>query len=391
MSKKLCLILLFISVVCLCGAEAQNSKLKELEIKFYGGSLTDKIETVQQAVEMDGSVNGIFTDALEFVKSYSPILQEDARMIKLTRIIIENSSRITGYSNLAKTLCSLFYTYSDKTVKIAVMNVIKNYKPDNEFVESMNDFALSCLKNYSSGDTKSISDIIDALGSIKSLSSVRVLFEFAVDEKLPEILTKKAQETLLAFSPDYKNEIISILNSGTPEKKLIAFRVVIKNDVDTDFFKAEIAEKALSNAITYMGTSVSAESHILTLQFEALSELRRVAWTRSSGVIVNLFKVAEKEFQSGYISESSFIDVMNGLVELASGDAGVVLSDYLGEMNVKAENGEPYSSNLVLSVIKMLGALGDKVAFDNLLYVGYLPYDDAVIEASRIALAGLKW
>ena len=60
-------------------------------------------------------------------------------------------------------------------------------------------------------------------------------------------------------------------------------------------------------------------------------------------------------------------------------------------MNVKAENGEPYSSNLVLSVIKMLGALGDKVAFDNLLYVGYLPYDDAVIEASRIALAGLKW
>ena len=391
MSKKLCLILLFISVVCLCGAEAQNSKLKELEIKFYGGSLTDKIETVQQAVEMDGSVNGIFTDALIFVEEYSPILQEDVRMVKLARIIIENSSRITGYPNLAKTLCSLFYTYSDKTVKIAVMNVIKNYKPDNEFVYSMNEFALSCLTNYSVGDTKNISDIIDALGSIKDLSSVRVLFEFSVNSILPEILTKKAQETLLAFSPDYKNEIISILNSGSPEKKLIAFRVVVKNDVDTDFFKAEIAEKALSNAITYMGTSVSAEPHILTLQFEALSELRRVAWTRSSGVIVNLFKVAEKEFQSGYINEDSFIEVMNGLVELASGDAGVVLSDYLGEMNVKAENGEPYSSNLVLSVIKMLGALGDKVAFDNLLYVGYLPYDDAVIEASRIALAGLKW
>ena len=314
MSKKLCLILLFISVVCLCGAEAQNSKLKELEIKFYGGSLTDKIETVQQAVEMDGSVNGIFTDALIFVEEYSPILQEDVRMVKLARIIIENSSRITGYPNLAKTLCSLFYTYSDKTVKIAVMNVIKNYKPDNEFVYSMNEFALSCLTNYSVGDTKNISDIIDALGSIKDLSSVRVLFEFSVNSILPEILTKKAQETLLAFSPDYKNEIISILNSGSPEKKLIAFRVVVKNDVDTDFFKAEIAEKALSNAITYMGTSVSAEPHILTLQFEALSELRRVAWTRSSGVIVNLFKVAEKEFQSGYINEDSFIEVMNGLV-----------------------------------------------------------------------------
>ncbi|MBR5896250.1 MAG: hypothetical protein IKZ39_01380, partial [Lachnospiraceae bacterium] len=109
-------------------------------------------------------------------------------------------------------------------------------------------------------------------------------------------MTKKAQDALLAFSPDYKNEIISILSSSTPEKKLVAFRIVVKNNVDTDFFKAEIAEKALSNAIIYMGNSVNAEPHILTLQFEALSELRRVSWTRSAGVMVNLFKVAEKEY-----------------------------------------------------------------------------------------------
>ena len=140
-----------------------------------------------------------------------------------------------------------------------------------------------------------------------------------------------------------------------------------------------------------MGNSVNAEPHILTLQFEALSELRRVSWTRSAGVMVNLFKVAEKEYESGFIDEDTFIDAMQGVVELASSEAGVLLSDYLGEINVKAENGEPYSNNLVLSVIKMLGVLGDKVAFDNLLYVSYLPYDDNVIEASRIALAGLKW
>ena len=391
MKKKIILFLFCMTLVCLCGAEMQTDNLKELRKKFYGGSLNDKIEVVQQAVEMDDSVNAIFTDALDFVETYSSVLQDDARMVKLARIIIENSSRITAKADLTRTLCTLFYDYSDKTVKIAVMNAIKNYKPDKTFVDSVNEYALSCLDNYSINDTKSISDIIDALGSMRDLSSVRVLFEYAVDSVLPEILSKKAKDTLLTFSPDYKNEIISILASGSPEQKLVAFRVVIENDVDTDFFKAEIAEKALSNAIIYMGNSVSAEPHMLTLQLEALSELRRVAWTRSSSVIVNLFKVAEKEYQSGFINENSFIDVMNGLVELASGDAGAVLSDYLGKMNLKAENGEPYSSNLVLSVIKMLGSLGDKVAFDNLLYVGYMPYDDAIIEASRIALAGLKW
>ena len=128
MKRKIGFISIFVAIVCLCSAEIQTGNLKELEKKFYGGSLDDKVETIQQAVEMDSSVNEIFTDALEFVESYSSILQEDARMIKLARIIIENSARITGNPNLTKTLCSLFYTYSDKSVMIAVMNVIKNYR-----------------------------------------------------------------------------------------------------------------------------------------------------------------------------------------------------------------------------------------------------------------------
>jgi len=35
--------------------------------------------------------------------------------------------------------------------------------------------------------------------------------------------------------------------------------------------------------------------------------------------------------------------------------------------------------------------LGDKMAFDNLLYVTYLPYSEQITSAASIALAGLKW
>ncbi|MCR4714598.1 MAG: hypothetical protein K5751_09520 [Treponemataceae bacterium] len=389
--KRLIQIIMFMATVCICSAEIQTDNLKELKTTFFGGNLSDKISAVQKAAEMDDSVNEIFSDALNFVQDYSEILKSDQRMVNLVLEVIENSNRIKDSNNLRKTLSTLFYTYSDKSVKLAVINVMKNGKLEKSFMDSINEYALSSLANYSPDDEKSISELISALGTIKDMTSVRVLFDYASDENLPEALKKQAQDVLLSFSPGYKPEIISVLNAGTPKQKLVALRVVIKNNVDTDFFKAEIAEKALTNAIIYMGNSVIADNDILTLQREALSELRRVSWTRSAGVMINLFKVSEKEYLSGFIDESTFIEMMQGVVELASGEAGVLLSDYLAQINVKAENGEPYSSDLALAVIKMLGTLGDKVAFDSLLYVGYLPYNDNIIDAARIALAGLKW
>ena len=46
---------------------------------------------------------------------------------------------------------------------------------------------------------------------------------------------------------------------------------------------------------------------------------------------------------------------------------------------------------VVLSVIKALGGLGDKAAFDYLLYATYLDYPSDVTDAARLALAKLKW
>ena len=46
---------------------------------------------------------------------------------------------------------------------------------------------------------------------------------------------------------------------------------------------------------------------------------------------------------------------------------------------------------VVLSVINALGGLGDKTAFDCLLYVTYLNYPEAVVKAAKTALTKLKW
>ena len=49
------------------------------------------------------------------------------------------------------------------------------------------------------------------------------------------------------------------------------------------------------------------------------------------------------------------------------------------------------SQAVVLSVINALGGLGDKTAFDGLLYVTYLNYPEDIVKAAKTALTKLKW
>lgn len=386
--KKIVIFLMIFSAVSFCAAGTSSDSLMQLRKSFYGGSLSDKIDTVQKAA--DKGISELFVDSLDFIGKYSDLLKDDPLMVKLARITVENSGSIKDDS-LVKSLQSIFSAYTDKSVRLAVLKALSVYKLDDTMMKNVNSFAASFVTNYEPSDYQYVSEIIDLLKKNGDVSSVYVLLEYAGADLFPSALVKKAGEAIPSFSPDYKPVIVDVLANGTPEQKLIAFHAVVGNSEDTDFFKAEIAEKALSSTIISIGGTVQNDADILKLQFEALNELRRVAWTRSSALMVKLFHTAEKEYAAGYISEDAFIDVMKGLVELASGEAGATLSDYLAGINTRTENGEPYNSNITLSVIKMLGTLGDKVAFDSLLYVSYLSYEDKIIEASRIALAGLKW
>ena len=67
------------------------------------------------------------------------------------------------------------------------------------------------------------------------------------------------------------------------------------------------------------------------------------------------------------------------------------LTQYLVLINSYTEKGKGYDEQVVLAVIACLGQLGDKVAFDDLMYTQYLNYSAAVKKAARAALDKLKW
>ena len=98
-----------------------------------------------------------------------------------------------------------------------------------------------------------------------------------------------------------------------------------------------------------------------------------------------------KDFILSDISDEDFAMAIADIAKVASSETSVVLSQYLDFLNKKMENREPPVQTVILAVINALGGLGDKTAFDYLLYVTYLDYPEEVIAAAKNALSKLKW
>jgi hypothetical protein len=76
---------------------------------------------------------------------------------------------------------------------------------------------------------------------------------------------------------------------------------------------------------------------------------------------------------------------------MGTSGAAQALSLQLGLLNSRMERNRDYDPDILISVIGALGDIGDKVAFDYLLYIGFLSYPDSIQNAARDALNKLKW
>jgi HEAT repeat protein len=55
------------------------------------------------------------------------------------------------------------------------------------------------------------------------------------------------------------------------------------------------------------------------------------------------------------------------------------------------EQDAEYDADIMLAIIRALGEIGDKTAFDNLLYISSLNYPEQIQSAAREALDRLDW
>lgn len=386
--KKNILLCLLILITSLLFCNTEDSQLVDFQRKFHKGNLQDKVNVINEAALIENFNKEIFTTAMNFVRDYTDLLKDDSTMLILVELTIENVNRVPE-PEAVKYLLEVFSSFNSKDIKNLVMKSVISNKYNNKELNSLiENYGISLLEK-DNADEESLFLLINAMGKLQNPDFFNLLFRIATSEQVSDIIKKNAELAISSIETNYKTNMLSVIENGTVLEKKLALKLVLENEKNSDFLRAEVAEKSLQVSIIITGDTLTKD--LIDFQMTALKELRRVAWTRSSDLIIKFFNNARKNYEDGILSEKDYIEIVETTAELASTKASSLLSEYLAYFNEQTEQGISCSEPLVLSVINALGTLGNKLAFDNLLYVGYLSYSEEIIEASRAALAGLKF
>lgn len=362
---------------------------------FVKGNLIDKTEAVKAASEVE--IVDLAKAAIEFSLNYKEILGDDSELSALaisgiTALPVEyiENSNMTEKNLISEKLIGLYSVFEDENVKIAVLNKISSFKFSVEnFIPLLNDF----VKNSSVNEENLVllKSVVNTLGSIGNNQSFIIMLG-ALSEKKWESLFENLEKSLCMLAEPLEKEILDILRRGNIKDCRRLFDLIVKKSENSQIFKAEIAENVLLRTIYIYENSNSTGEDLISLQLESFDFLKKLKWTRASNTIVSYLKTARSEYDQKLLEEDKFCEIITGVSDVAPIGAIQPLATYLIFLNSKMEEkSSDVSENLVLAIIKSLGAIGDKNAFDALLGVTYFEYSDSVIAAARDALAKLKW
>lgn len=362
---------------------------------FVKGNIIDKTEAVKAASEVE--IVDLAKAAIEFSLNYKEILGDDSELSALaisgiTALPVEyiENSNMTEKNLISEKLIGLYSVFEDENVKIAVLNKISSFKFSVEnFIPLLNDF----VKNSSVNEENLVllKSVVNTLGSIGNNQSFIIMLG-ALSEKKWKPLFENLEKSLCMLAEPLEKEILDILRRGNIKDCRRLFDLIVKKSENSQIFKAEIAENVLLRTIYIYENSNSTGEDLISLQLESFDFLKKLKWTRASNTIVSYLKTARSEYDQKLLEEDKFCEIITGVSDVAPIGAIQPLATYLIFLNSKMEEkSSDVSENLVLAIIKSLGAIGDKNAFDALLGVTYFEYSDSVIAAARDALAKLKW
>lgn len=385
--KKNFLLILILFIPMVIFANSQDEQIMILKKTFYRGNLQDKIQVISDAAKMEENLEEIFLSSMDFVVAYGEILKNDESMIQLAKITVENLKKVDK-NKVPSFLIDLFPLYNSEIIINSILDTIANLQiNDSKINILLKDYGLTLLENP---QEKAMGLLVSTMEQIDDSTFFPVLFKYAASSNIPESVRNQSESVISGFVERYKTDMVSIIENGSLSEKHLALKIVLNNEKNSDFLRAEIAEKALQVSIINIGDT-NQKKELIDFQLSAIRELRRVGWTRSTDLVVSFFNFARSEYENESLAEDDYIEIISCVEELATSKASSILSDYLAYFNSQTEQGISCSESVVLAVINALGNLGNKTAFDNLLYVGYLSYSEEIIEASRVALAGLKF
>lgn len=389
--KKILSILFFISFVFQIFPQNKDSK-----IKFIKGNIVDKTKAIKESTGEDSY--WLAEKAIQFALDNKEILGNDRELdaLVVSAILTITPEYVASADKLSQAeilfnFTKLFNIFSSSnTVQIAVLSkilLLKDSIQTTDFTEELNNYLQS--DGIATADKSVLKSVISTLESIGNNKSFNILFSLYINPEF-ESVQNDLETTLIKLAPNYVDEILYIINEKDIAKNKPLFEKIVKNSKISKNNLCEIAENLLNSSILYVENSTEKDD-FTKLQIEVLQVLSSNNWTRASSSAISFFIFAKDKFTNGLISEDDMIKIVSSLINVAPIESISPLVSYLVELNSLTEMGKSVSIPVVEAVIKTLGAIGNKSAFDSLLGVTYLNYPESVLSAAREALAGLKW
>ena len=388
--KKIIFVITLISIFFPCFSETPK-------IKFLKGNIVDKTNSITEASAEDSF--WLANKAIQFALDNKEILGNDRELdalvvsaiLTITPEFIENADTLTK-NDILFNLTNLFKSFnSSNTVQISILSKIELLNETisvKVFTDELHNFMYNSEPNKI--DPGLFKACINTLEKIGNNVSFNLLYTFYVNPQYSN-LNNEIADSLINLAPKNIDEILYIINEEKFDNIISFFQNIIKKSQISKNFLCEIAENLLNSSIVLLEDSSSKKDEITSLQVEALEILSKNNWTRSSASAIAFFNSSKKDFEKNLITEQNMTFIIESLVNISPIESISPLVTYLVELNSLTEMEKSVSIPVVTAVIKTLGAIGNKSAFDSLLEVTYLNYPESVLSAAREALAGLKW
>jgi hypothetical protein len=376
-------------------AQDAQKILDAMRRNFAIASLDVKIQILQDAAsgKAASEMGPLFQQALDFVADNTSLIPTDARFNQLAAIAAEQIG-VVNYTAGRDSVWKLFSCTADTQAlskAAAALGIVGAGDPDtvlnlNRWVDTQNSI-------FASGKTPDLAVVVacfKALGSIGDPSSFPVLFS-AMNIGYPDQVASVAKEALLSIKGDFREMLSGIIKARPlPEKKL-ALQMALDSDKLTDDQKASVAQMALDIGLHSSSSDAEGKAMLRDIRYAAAAALGARKWTQASSLMIEHLDMSIGEFDKGLVDRNHLLDAIGEVGSMATHESAVRLTQYLVLINSYTEKGKAYDDQIVFAVLTNLGALGDKVAFDDLMYTQYLNYSTGVKKAARAALDKLKW
>jgi len=375
-------------------AQDSDPSLLSHQRDFARGDLSAKLAVIESAAEEHGTTMGVlYAQALDFSLANAELLREEKEFNLLTAasaLAIGTS----GYVQALPSLWRVFTTFRDSDIRVAALKSLSILgKGDAQITENLNNFLAGQNKLQRSSlavDADTVYACVEALGLLADGSSFGPLFS-AMTSSYPDRIALKAAESLHLLKGDYKRFLVDTIRKNPVSEKNAAYRAGMDNAGFSASERGELSEAALSIALSFVPADAVEASAIAGLRYAAVRTLTSLRWVRSAADAVKNFYIVQTDFEKNVATKDNFIESIALLGALSNSEAAQALSLQLGLINADMERSQTFDRDILLAVIDALGALGDKVAFDYLLYIGYLDYPDEIKAAARDALNRLTW